>query len=150
MSAAPLSLHRRANAPDIGEKETPVEAVLIVLIIFGSIASLFIVPIYLRSQERQKLQETLRAAIEKGQPLPTEVVEAMTSDVKIKPKPSAYRDLRVGIIWLGVAIGIAGLGLAMSFDEPDATYPLLGLACFPGFIGLAFILISFLGRDRQA
>ena len=125
------------------------EPVLIILIIFGSIASLFIVPSYLRSQERQKLQDTLRAAIEKGQPLPTEVVEAMTSEVKIRPKPSPYRDLRTGIIWLGVGVGLAGLGLAMNFDEPEATFPMLGLACFPGFIGLAFILISFLGRGRD-
>ncbi len=125
------------------------EPVLIILIIFGSIASLFIVPSYLRSQERQKLQETLRAAIEKGQPLPTEVVEAMTSDVKIRPKPSPYRDLRTGIIWVGVAVGLAGLGLALNFDEPEMTFPMLGLACFPGFIGLAFILISFLGRGRD-
>ena len=124
--------------------------VLIVLIIFGSIASLFLVPAYLKSQERQKLQETLRAAIEKGQPLPAEVVEAMTSDVKVRPKPSPQRDLRIGIIWVGVAVGLAGLALAMNFDEPDATFPLLGLACFPGFIGLAFILISFLGRGQQS
>lgn len=125
------------------------EPVLIILIIFGSIASLFIVPSYLRSQERQKLQETLRAAIEKGQPLPSEVVEAMTSDAKVRPKPSPYRDLRTGIIWVGVAVGLAGLGLALNFDEPEATFPMLGLACFPGFIGLAFILISFLGRGRD-
>lgn len=125
------------------------EPVLIILIIFGSIASLFIVPSYLRSQERQKLQDTLRAAIEKGQPLPSEVVEAMTSDVKVRPKPSPYRDLRTGIIWVGVAVGLAGLGLAMNFEEPEATFPMLGLACFPGFIGLAFILISFLGRGRD-
>jgi hypothetical protein len=129
-----------------------VTAVMIVLIIFGSFASLFIVPSYLRSMERQKLQETLRAAIEKGQPLPSDVVEAMTQDVKVRVRPAAspYRDLRIGIIWLGVAVGLAGLGLALSFEEPDAMYPLLGVACFPGFIGLAFILISFLGRNEKS
>ena len=63
---------------------------------------------------------------------------------------SPQRDLRVGIIWTGVAAGLAGLGIALSFDEPDATYPLLGLACFPGFIGLAFILMAYLGRDRKS
>ena len=31
----------------------------------------------------------------------------------------------------------------------DATYPLIGVACFPGFIGLAFILMSFVARDRK-
>ncbi len=124
------------------------EAVLIILIIFGSIASLFIVPTYLRSQERQKLQDTLRAAIEKGQPLPAEVVEAMTSDVKIKPKPSPYRDLRIGIIWMGVAIGLAAFGIALGFEEPDAVFPLVAVACFPGFIGLAFIVLGLINRTK--
>ena len=126
------------------------QAVVIVAIIFGTIAALAIVPIYFRSLERQRLQETLRAAIDKGQPLPPEVIEALTSDVKLRPKPSPQRDLRVGIIWVGVAVGIAALGIALSFDEPDATYPLLGIAAFPGFIGLAFILISFLARGKDA
>jgi hypothetical protein len=126
------------------------QAVMIVLIIFGSIASLFLVPAYLKSQERQKLQETLRAAIEKGQPLPTEVIEAMTSDVKVRPKPSPQRDLRVGIVWIGVAVGLAAMGLAISFEDADALYPMLGIAAFPGFIGLAFVVISFFGRGQKS
>ncbi|MCI3133865.1 DUF6249 domain-containing protein [Phenylobacterium aquaticum] len=126
------------------------QAVMIVLIIFGSIASLFLVPAYLKSQERQKLQDTLRAAIEKGQPLPPEVIEAMTSDVKVRPKPSPQRDLRVGIVWVGVAVGLAAMGLAISFEDADALYPMLGIAAFPGFIGLAFILISFFGRGQKS
>lgn len=125
------------------------QSVVIVAIIFGTIAALAIVPIYFKSLERQRLQETLRAAIDKGQPLPPEVIEALTSDVKVRPKPSPQRDLRVGIIWVGVAVGIAALGIALSFDEPDATYPLLGVAAFPGFIGLAFIIISFLARGKD-
>ncbi len=123
--------------------------VLVPIAFFAMIAAIVIVPNYLRSQERQKLQDTLRAAIEKGQPLPAEVVTAMTADVKVRPKPSPQRDLRLGIIWLGVAFGIAALGFATSFEEPDALYPTLGVAAFPGFIGLAFIVMSFFGRDRK-
>jgi hypothetical protein len=124
--------------------------VLIVLIIFGSIASLFLVPQYLRSQERQKLQDTLRAAIERGQPLPPDVVQAMTSDVKpLRSLPSPSRDLRTGIVWLGVAIGLAVMGIAIGFEEPDATYPMLGVAAFPAFIGLAFVAMYFVSKDRK-
>ena len=126
------------------------EAVAIVAIIFGSVASLFIVPTVMRSREREKLQDTLKAAIEAGQPLPADVISALSSNVKVRMPASPQRDLRVGIIWTGVAAGLAGLGIALSFDEPDATYPLLGLACFPGFIGLAFILMAYLGRDRKS
>jgi hypothetical protein len=124
--------------------------VLIVLIIFGSIASLFILPRYFKSVERQKMAETLRAAIEKGQPLPTEVIEAMSSNVRSPGlPPSPQRDLRTGIIWLGVGIGFAALGAVISFEEPDALFPCLGLATFPIFIGLAFIALGFLNKSRS-
>jgi hypothetical protein len=124
--------------------------ILIPITLFMMIAAIVIAPRYFKSLERQKLQDTLRAAIEKGQPLPPEVVAAMTTDVKPdRTLPSSSRDLRTGIIWLGVGIGMATLGVAMSFEEPDATYPLIGIAAFPAFIGLAFIVISFLNRDRK-
>jgi len=125
------------------------EGVLIVLIIFGSIASLFIAPRYFKSQERQKMAETLRIAIEKGQPLPSEVIDAMSSNVRAPGlPPSPQRDLRTGIIWLGVGIGIAAFGLAISFEEPDMLYPMLGFAAFPAFIGLAFIALGLLNKTR--
>ena len=126
------------------------EPVLIILIIFGSIASLFIVPRYFKSVERQKMAETLRAAIEKGQPLPTEVVEAMSSNVRSPGlPPSPQRDLRTGIVWLGVGIGFGALALALSFEEPDFLYPLLGLAAFPTFIGLAFVALGLLNKPKS-
>ena len=122
------------------------EAVLIPLGFFAMITAIVIVPRYLKSLERQRLQETLRASIEKGAELPPEVVLALTSDAK--PPPSPYRDLREGIIWLGVAVGFAALGFAVSFEEPDALYPLLGVAAFPGFIGLALVALSFISRGK--
>jgi hypothetical protein len=125
------------------------EAIMIILIIFGSIASLFIAPRYFKSIERQKMAETLRVAIEKGQPLPSEVIEAMSSNVRSPGLPaSPQRDLRTGIIWLGVGLGFAALGLTISFEEPDALMPLLGFATFPTFIGLAFILLGFLNKPK--
>ncbi|HEY0438273.1 MAG TPA: hypothetical protein VGC92_16650, partial [Phenylobacterium sp.] len=63
--------------------------------------------------------------------------------------PSASRDLRTGLIWLGVAVGLASMGLALSFEEPDALYPLLGISAFPGFIGVAFIVMWAVARERK-
>ena len=122
------------------------EEILIPLGFFAMITAIVIVPRYLKSLERQRLQDTLRASIEKGAELPQEVVQALTSDAK--PPPSPYRDLRAGIIWLGVAVGFAALGFAVSFEEPDALYPLLGVAAFPGFIGLALVALSFISRGK--
>jgi hypothetical protein len=120
---------------------------LIPIFFFAMIAAIVIVPRYFKSLERQKMAETLRVAIERGQPLPSEVVDAMSSNVKSPPTPQ--RDLRTGIIWLGVGVGLAAMGWALSFEDPDATLPLVGIACFPAFIGLAFIVMSFLNRKHH-
>jgi hypothetical protein len=123
--------------------------ILVPLSPFLLVGALVLVPAYLRSKERQKLQETLRMAIEKGQPLPTEVVEAMSTNVRsMRMPPSPGRDLRIGIIWLGVAIGLAVFGVALGFEEPDALYPLVACAAFPGFIGLAFIVLGLINRTK--
>ena len=119
--------------------------------IFGMvfIAALVIVPRYFKSVERQKVADTLRAAIEKGQPLPTEIIDAMSSNVRTPGlPPSPQRDLRTGIIWLGVAVGLAFFGIALGFEEPDATFPMIAFAAFPGFIGLAFIVLGLINRTK--
>ena len=119
-----------------------------VVLIFGGIPAIVIASRYFRSRERQQMQETIRMAIEKGQPLPTEVIDAISRDVR--PAPSASRDVRVGFIWIGVAVGIAGFGYALGFNEDTghAFYPMLGLAAFPGFIGLALIVLGLLGGGK--
>lgn len=124
--------------------------ILIPISLFAMIAALVIVPRYYRSVERQKMADTLRVAIEKGQPLPAEVVEAMSSNVRSPGlPPSPQRDLRTGVIWLGVGVGIAAFGAAVSFQEPEAFYPMLGISALPLFIGLAFIALGLMNRNRS-
>ena len=123
--------------------------VLHTAIVFTAIVAIIVVPRWLKARERDNLHKTIQLAYEKGQQLPPELIEALTQDVKVKPKPSPERDLRTGIIWLGVAVGLAAFGYAIGFEEPDATYVLMGIAAFPAFIGLAFVIMSFLGRNRS-
>ena len=122
--------------------------IIIPIAFFAMIAGLVIAPRYFRSQERLRLQETLRAAIDKGQPLPPEVIAALTSDVRVRRPPSPRNDLRKGVILLCVAGALVTLGYVIGFDEPDAYYPMIGAAAFPGFIGLALVLMSVLIKDK--
>jgi hypothetical protein len=123
---------------------------LIPIFFFAMIAALVVVPRYFRSREREALQATLRTAIEKGQPLPAEVIDAISRDAPTAP--SAARDLRAGIIWIGVAVGLACFAYAMGYmnDEgaAQAFYPILGMAAFPGFIGLAFLIMAAINRGK--
>lgn len=127
------------------------EEILVPLGLFAMIAAIVIVPRYFRSLERQKLQDTLRAAVERGEPIPPEIVQAMTQPMK--ESKAAFRhpdqDLRQGIVWLAVGLGLALMGYFMGFNEPDATHVMLGIAAIPGFIGLAFIVLWAVGRRKS-
>jgi hypothetical protein len=126
-----------------------VEGTLVPFGFMAMIVALVVIPRYFRSQERQKMAELMKAAIERGQPLPQDIIDAMSTQVREPRRASSpSRDLRVGLIWLSVAVGLAALGAALSFDEPDSLLPLLGCAAFPGFIGVAFVIMWAVSRDR--
>ena len=126
---------------------------------FGTIVAIFFGPAYLKSRERRETQETVRRAIDKGQDLPPEVLEALTKDVA-KNLPSRTRDIRRGVIWVAVGVGLAAFSLinemtwmgdGSSFNGNN--FPegggLLGIAAIPFTIGLAFIVLSFFNKNRD-
>lgn len=142
----PLPHQIRANAARRDIERGDVLEILIPISMFAMIAAIVVLPSYFKSQERQRMAEALKASIDKGEPLPPEVVTAISSGVKAPPSPT--RDLRTGIIWIGVAVGLAAFGLALGLEHPDATYPLLACAAFPGFIGLAFVVLGLINKDK--
>ena len=132
--------------------------VLVVGLIFGSIVAIVLGPTYLKSRERSELQATVRAAIDKGQPLPPEVIEAMGKEAT-KNIPSRTRDIRRGVIWLAVGIGMVLFSLvdAMNWGGNDWNGPihigggesLMAVAAIPITIGLAFIVLSFFNKNKD-
>ena len=99
---------------------------------------------YFRYQRNQALQATIRAAIEKGQELPMEALEAISQPKK--PEPKKDQDLRRGVVLIAVGLGIGAFGYLIG-DE-DAFGPMMGIGSIPLLIGLGLTLLWVL-RSRH-
>jgi hypothetical protein len=127
--------------------------ILIVAIVFSAITAIIFGPSYLKSRERREIQTTVRHAIDKGQQLPPDLIDALTRDVASK-LPSRTRDLRRGVIWLAVGIGFAAFSYLSNLgwsdhDMQEATGAMFGLSAIPVTIGLAFIVLSFFNPNKE-
>lgn len=120
---------------------------------FLMVIAIVVIPAWLKSRERREIQRTVRAAIERGQPLPPEVVDSFSRDA-VKAPATAQRDLRTGVIWLAVGLGVAAFSLIEDAEIDadgvvvDLGGGLLGLSMIPIVIGLAFIVLSIFNKNR--
>ena len=96
--------------------------------------------LYLRHRNRVELQTTVRQALDKGQDLTPELLERLGEG----PRPPDG-DLRRGILAVTIALAVGAFGLAIG--EEDAVGPLLGIAAFPLFIGIAYLALWKLRRQ---
>jgi hypothetical protein len=120
--------------------------------VFGTITAIIVGPTFLKYREKRDMQETVRHAVDKGQELPAELIDVMTKDVQ-KALPSRIKDIRRGVIWLATGIGIAAFGIVSSLGGNDwnggVDNGLLGVACIPAVIGIAFIVLSFFNPSKD-
>lgn len=91
---------------------------------------------YFGSRNRAAVLETVRTAAQSGQQLTPETIRALGM-----PRKAKGSDVRWGIILLAVAIAFTILGWTIhaASDEPEAFRIMLGVASFPGLVGLALI-----------
>jgi hypothetical protein len=116
-------------------------------VVFGSVTVMLTLSLYIafyfRSRNRRTVYETVKLLTERGDPISPELIEALVQD---KPRPKA--DLRRGVLFLAVALAVCLFSLAVG--DGDAVGPLLGIASFPGLIGLAYIgLHVFTGEGKS-
>jgi Na+/proline symporter len=90
---------------------------------------------WFRFRARREMQDTIRVALDKGQELSPEIIDRLGH-----PRAPKKQDIRLGVIWIAVAVGIALLGIAI--PEEEATRPLLGFAGFPFVIGVAYLILN--------
>ena len=118
----------------------PIVVPTVTMLVIGGIIALIT---YFRFRRRREVQETIRIAIEKGQELPTEFLETISSP---KNRPKKDQDLRRGVVLTAVGLGIGGFGFLVG--EADAVGPLMGIGSIPLLIGLALTALWIL-RTRH-
>ena len=96
---------------------------------------------WIRLKARRDMQDTIRAAIDKGQELSPEVIDRLGH-----PKQPKDKDMRLAVIWLAIAVGLVLIGFAV--PEPEALRGTLAGAAFPFTIGMAYLFLhKFAKRD---
>lgn len=116
------------------------------LTVFGAIVAIvWIVQAYI-SRNRRAVLDTVRAAIERGHELTPETIRALGV-----PRRSRHGDLKWGVIWLAIAAAIITMGAITSAVEYDdeAFLMTLGVAAFPGFVGIALLFFWLVTRGRD-
>ena len=97
--------------------------------------------VWFRFRSRSEIQQTIRAALDKGVELSPEAIDRLGH-----PKPAKNKDLRAGTLWLSIAAGL--VLIAFAIPEPDAFRGILAGAALPFSIGLAYsILHKFSDKD---
>ena len=91
---------------------------------------------WFRSKSRSDVQATIRAAMEKGQELTPEVIDRLGH-----PKPSKHKDLRWALVWIALSLGMAVFGTAIPDDDNEAQMVFIGMAAFPLFLGIAYLIM---------
>ncbi len=113
------------------------EGLWVPIAMFAALTVIFSLLFWFRFRSRSEMQQTIRSAIDKGQELTPELVESLG-----KPeKPVKDKDLRLGLIWLAIAAGIALFGVAMGTIEEEVMAIMAGIAALPGMIGIAYMIL---------
>lgn len=117
-------------------------AIVVPFIVFASTALVIIAAFYFNHRNRRTIYDVIRVAIEK-----TGTVDAALVEAIIRDRVGPYADLRKGVILIAIAIAFMVLGFMV--DDTEAVGPMLGVASFPGLVGVAYVLFHFFApRER--
>ena len=111
---------------------------MIPIVMFISIALVFIALFWFRYRSRSEMQQTVRNALDKGIEISPELIDRLGA-----PKPRKHKDLRLGAIWMSLAVGLILIAFVNPAQEPEAFRGTLAGAALPFSIGGAYLLLWF-------
>jgi hypothetical protein len=113
-----------------------VSEIMIPITLFIGLTIVLCLFFWFRSKTRGDVQATIRAAMEKGQELTPEVIDRLGH-----PKPAKDKDLRLALIWIAIALAMGIFGFMVPDDDEEVALIFAGMASFPFFIGLAYLIM---------
>ena len=126
------------------------EEVFIPITFFAMVVGIVWLSQHFAVKKRVEAFQTLRLAIDKGQPLTPETLEGMAR------MRSPIADLRWGIIFIAIAVGFASFATILSWNRSadgeewqEVMRALYGIATFPLFIGVAFLGLHFFANESK-
>lgn len=105
-----------------------------------------------RTQRERMRCEVMRAAIERGQPIPPEILRG-TEDPEDEPfgrATAGSNDIRTGLICMGVGAGMFLMFATFSIGGFDGLQGLRWIGAVPGFVGVALLINGFINRPNAA
>jgi len=111
---------------------------------FISLAAVLIFLFWFRFRSRESMNQTIRLALDKGQELSPELIDRLGH-----PKAGKYKDLRLGVIWLSIAAGLALLGFAVGEFAEEALHGTLASAALPFAIGIGYLILHKVTGDDE-
>lgn len=122
--------------------------VLAPLTVFGSVVLIVWVIVSNRTRRNREVLETVRTAIQSGQAMTPETIRALGVERKKKGG-----DIRWGVILVSIALAFVTLGYTIGAvdggDAEEAFVIMTGVAAFPGFVGVALIVMGLTMRDKN-
>lgn len=119
------------------------EGIFVPVSMFAGMTIVLALYFWFRYRNRQEVQQTLRLALDKGTELSPELIDRLGH-----PTPTRHKDLRLALIWLALAAGLALCGLAVPDPSGYALRGCLAGAAFPFAIGVAYLIIwRYASRD---
>ena len=109
---------------------------LIPIAMFAATVLVIFFILYFRHRARDEMQRTIRLALERGNELTPEIIDRLGA-----PQPSKNKDLRLSLIWLSLAVGLALVGLVVPDPSGYALQGCLAGAAFPFAIGIAYMIM---------
>lgn len=120
------------------------EDTLVPIFLFLSIVGFFWLFSHYNFRKRATTHESLRYAIDKGQPISMDLIEKMTMFVD-----PVRADLRRGVLFIAFGVAFLFLGSIITSQEGEPFGPVLGVASFPIILGLAYLGLWRFGHGRK-